>query len=182
MVLLIGESDEKFSLLCGFSPFDDGWYCASANVSASGKSRGWSKLHGSSYTAPRVYAPPPGVATPGATPGATQPGYMWREQRAGEDWRNNTWREQRIYEDVRTNSWRQERANEDWQQRQKIEKEKLPNNSTETGYLSGCPTGAPTSTCQSNPAGSQTLPVRPNATGATKLWRAELRWQGLLSF
>ena len=41
----IGESDEKFSLLCGFSPFDDGWYCASANVSTSGKSRGWSKLH-----------------------------------------------------------------------------------------------------------------------------------------
>jgi len=113
-----------------------------------------------SYTAPRVYAPPPGVVTPGAAPGATQPGYRWREQRAGEDWRNNTWREQRTYEDVRTNSWRQERAREDWQQRQKIEKEKLPNNSTETGYLSGCPTGAPTSTCQSNPAGS-------NASGAT---------------
>src|SRR6478752_6887816 len=80
-----------------------------------------------SYTAPRVYAPPPGAATPGAAPGAAQPGYMWREQRAGEDWRNNTWREQRTYEDVRTNSWRQERAREDWQQRQKIEKEKLPN-------------------------------------------------------
>ena len=47
VVLPIGESDEKFSLLCGFSHFDDGWYCASANVSASGKSRGWSKLHGS---------------------------------------------------------------------------------------------------------------------------------------
>jgi hypothetical protein len=120
-----------------------------------------------SYTAPRVYAAPPGAGTPGATPGATRPGYMWREQRAGEDWRNNTWREQRTYEDVRTNSWRQERAKEDWQQRQKIEKEKLPNNSTETGYLSGCPTGAPTSTCQSNPAGSINASGATNAAGAT---------------
>ena len=42
-----GENYEKFSLLFGFSPFDDGWYCASANVSTAGKSRGWSKLHGS---------------------------------------------------------------------------------------------------------------------------------------
>ena len=42
-----GENHEKFSLLFGFSPFDDGWYCARANVSASGKSRGWSKLHDS---------------------------------------------------------------------------------------------------------------------------------------
>ena len=120
-----------------------------------------------SYTTPRVYAPPPGVATPGAAPGATQPGYMWREQRAGEDWRNNTWREQRTYEDVRTNSWRQERAKEDWQQRQKIEKEKVPNNATETGYLNGCPTGAPTSTCQSNPAGSINASGATNAAGVT---------------
>ena len=169
-----GENHEKFSLLFDFSPFDDGWYCARANVSTSRKSRGRSKLHGSQLHRSQSLCASTWGRQFWRHPGATQPGYMWREQRAGEDWRNNTWREQRTYEDVRTNSWRQERAKEDWQQRQKIEKEKVPNNATETGYLNGCPTGAPTSTCQSNPAGSINASGATNAAGATELWRAKL--------
>jgi hypothetical protein len=90
------------------------------------------------YAAPS-YTPP--VAAPGITRG-TPPGYTWRQQRATEDWRNNTWREQRIDQDVRTNSWRQDRAMEDWRERQKIEKQQMPNNASETGYLAGCPAGA----------------------------------------
>ena len=93
MVLLIGESDEKFSLLCGFSHFDDGWYCAHANVSASGKPWGCSQLHGSEVTplpefmllllvSPLLASPPParrslairGANNALAKTGATIPG------------------------------------------------------------------------------------------------------------
>jgi hypothetical protein len=94
---------------------------------------------GPSYTAPS-YAPPtytgPGYSAPAApTPGYAAPGYNWREQRANEDWRNNTWREQRANEDWRTNNWRQQRANEDWRQREEIAKQRNPNNVIDRGYV-----------------------------------------------
>ena len=63
----------------------------------------------------------PGYAAPSyATPRTTTPDYMWREQRANDDWRNNTWREQRYNEDLRNNNWRTQRANEDWRQRENL--------------------------------------------------------------
>jgi len=44
----------------------------------------------------QMYLPPGprgiGVAPGYTAPGKTTPGYMWREQRANDDWRNNTWR------------------------------------------------------------------------------------------
>jgi hypothetical protein len=94
---------------------------------------------GPGYTAPG-YAPPtytaPGYGAPASpTPGYTAPGYNWREQRANEDWRNNTWREQRANEDWRTNNWRQQRANEDWRQREEIAKQRNPNNVIDRGYV-----------------------------------------------
>jgi hypothetical protein len=94
---------------------------------------------GPGYTAPG-YVPPtytaPGYGAPTTpTPGYTAPGYSWREQRANEDWRNNTWREQRTNEDWRTNNWRQQRANEDWRQREEIAKQRNPNNVIDRGYV-----------------------------------------------
>src|SRR5262245_58112873 len=100
------------------------------------------------YTAPGYAAPSyaPGYAAPGystpnyaaptsPTPGYAAPGYNWREQRANEDWRNNTWREQRANEDWRSNDWRQQRANEDWRQREEIAKQRNPNNVVDRGYI-----------------------------------------------
>jgi hypothetical protein len=80
----------------------------------------------------------PGYSAPGYTaPRTTTPGYMWREQRANDDWRNNTWRENRFNEDLRNNNWRTQRANEDWRQREIYEKQKTPNNATDRGYVGG---------------------------------------------
>jgi hypothetical protein len=91
------------------------------------------------YTAPGYAAPsytPPGYAAPASpSPSYTAPGYNWREQRANEDWRNNTWREQRANEDWRSNDWRQQRANEDWRQREEIAKQRNPNNAVDRGYV-----------------------------------------------
>lgn len=98
---------------------------------------------GPGYSAPGYAAPSytPGYAAPGyaapasPTPGYAAPSYNWREQRANEDWRNNTWREQRANEDWRSNDWRQQRANEDWRQREEIAKQRNPNNAVERGYV-----------------------------------------------
>jgi hypothetical protein len=89
------------------------------------------------YVAPGYAAPtPPSYAAPGyAAPGTTAPGYMWREQRANDDWRNNTWREQRLNEDWRYNNWRQQRAKEDWQEREDYSKTTTPNNAIDRGYV-----------------------------------------------
>jgi hypothetical protein len=88
------------------------------------------------YVAPGYVAP--GYVAPGYTaPSSTAPGYMWREQRANEDWRNNTWREQRLNEDVRNNNWRTQRANEDWRQREDYSKQTTPNNAIDRGYVGG---------------------------------------------
>jgi len=88
----------------------------------------------------QMYVPPTapegiGVAPGYAAPGKTTPGYMWREQRANDDWRNNTWREQRFNDDSRNNNWRTQRANEDWRQREIYEKQRSPNNATDRGYV-----------------------------------------------
>ena len=48
-------------------------------------------------------------------PGGVDPGYKWREERAQDDWRNNTWREQGTKQDWRNNTWQEKRANEDRQ-------------------------------------------------------------------
>jgi len=88
-------------------------------------------------TFPPSYTPPTYAPTaPGQTsPGATAPSYSWRNQRANEDWRNNTWREQPINEGWRDNNWRQERANEDWRQRENDAKTRTPNNAVDRGYI-----------------------------------------------
>jgi hypothetical protein len=62
-------------------------------------------------------------------------GYQWREQRAQEDWRNNTWRERLQQEDWRTNNWRVERRNEDWRQREDYAKSQTKNNAVDRGYV-----------------------------------------------
>src|SRR5215510_3712108 len=97
---------------------------------------------GQGYAAPGYVAPgygAPGAPTYGApaspTPGYAAPGYNWREQRANEDWRNNTWREQRANEDWRSNDWRQQRTNEEWRQREEIAKQRNPNNAVDRGYV-----------------------------------------------
>jgi len=96
---------------------------------------------GSGYSTPGYIAPPPSYNAPGygapasPSPGYTTPGYNWRDQRANEDWRNNTWREQRANEDWRSNDWRQQRANEDWRQREEIAKQRNPNNAIDRGYV-----------------------------------------------
>src|SRR5262245_57791507 len=105
------------------------------------------------YSAP--YYTPPGYGAPGnAAPGVGAPGYMWRNQRAN-DWRNNTWREQRFDEDWRKNNWRTERAMEDWRQRPDYEKQRTPNNATDTGtvgssggYVGECAIGMSEETCR----------------------------------
>jgi hypothetical protein len=61
-------------------------------------------------------------------------GYDWREQRASQDWRDNTWRQQRFDQDWHNNSWRQQRENEDWQRRERYLQKRMPNNATDLGY------------------------------------------------
>jgi hypothetical protein len=99
------------------------------------------------------YLPPApgsvGVAPGYTAPSNTSPGYKWREQRANDDWRNNTWREQRLNEDLRNNSWRTHRANEDWRRRDSYEKQMTPNNATDRGYIGGT---KPTDKTSNNPA------------------------------
>ena len=105
------------------------------------------------------YLPPPpgsnvsgpgytgGYAAPGyAAPDNASSGYMWREQRANEDWRNKTWREQRYKENWRSNDWRAQRANEDWQQREDYNKGTTPNNVVDRGYANGATTTATANT------------------------------------
>ena len=80
------------------------------------------------------YGPPTlGGVTPGYS-GVT-PGYNWREQRANEDWRNNTWREQPANNDWRNDTWREQRANEDWRQREGYAKDRTKNNAIDRGYV-----------------------------------------------
>jgi hypothetical protein len=62
-------------------------------------------------------------------------GYQWREQRAQEDWRNNTWRERSQQEEWRTNNWRAQRGNEDWRQREDYAKSQTKNNAIDRGYV-----------------------------------------------
>jgi|SRR6478736_5043234 len=112
----------------------------------------------------QVYVPPlpggvaitPDYAAPGNR-GYTAPGYQWREQRANDDWRNNTWREQRINEDWRNNNWRTQRANEDWQQREGYAKDRTPNNAADRGYVE----------CGSGSVGSS-IPCRTNTKDTTR--------------
>jgi hypothetical protein len=113
----------------------------------------------------------PGYSAPGYTapsytaPRTTTPGYMWREQRANDDWRNNTWREQRYNDDLRNNNWRTQRANEDWRQREIYERQKTPNNATDRGYVGAKATDRtnnnPAAT-NNNPAGSKNNPAGSN--------------------
>jgi hypothetical protein len=106
------------------------------------------------YVAPGYVAP--GYVASGYTaPGSTAPDYMWREQRANEDWRNNTWREKRFDQDWRNNNWRTERAMEDWRQRENYEKQRTPNNATDRGfvgtdtrYVGECAIGSSEETCR----------------------------------
>jgi hypothetical protein len=62
-------------------------------------------------------------------------GYQWREQRAQEDWRNNSWRERVQQEDWRNNNWRVQRGNEDWRQREDYAKSQTKNNAIDRGYV-----------------------------------------------
>ena len=75
--------------------------------------------------APPQYGPP--------TPGEITPGHNWREQRANEDWRNNTWREQPANNNLRNDTWREQRANEDWRQREDYAKDRTKNNAIDRG-------------------------------------------------
>lgn len=99
------------------------------------------------------YSPPVpggiGVAPGYTASGNTTPGYKWREQRANDDWRNNTWREQRLNENLRKNNWRTRRANEDWRQRNNYENQMTPNNATDRRYPGGT---KPTDKTNNNPA------------------------------
>jgi hypothetical protein len=106
----------------------------------------------SGYTmapAPPQYGPP--------TPGGVTPGYNWREQRANEDWRNNTWREQPANNNLRNDTWREQRANEDWRQREDYAKDRTPNNAIDRGYVE----------CGVGSTGSS-MPCRDNAKDKTK--------------
>jgi hypothetical protein len=88
------------------------------------------------YPAGPGYAGTPALPQydPRATPGYSS-GYQWREQRAQEDWRNNTWRERVQQEDWRTNNWRVQRGNEDWRQREDYAKTQTKNNAIDRGYV-----------------------------------------------
>ena len=97
----------------------------------------------------QMYLPPtnPSTAiTPVYIAPSTTSGYNWREQRANDDWRNNTFREQRFDENSRNNNWRTQRANEDWRQRENYEKQRTPNNAADRGYV-----GKPTDRTTNNP-------------------------------
>ena len=72
-------------------------------------------------------------------PGGVAPGYNWREDRAQDDWRNNTWREERAKEDWRYNTWQEKRAREDWRYNG-------PNGNAEDGTTNNATNTAVTST------------------------------------
>jgi hypothetical protein len=117
----------------------------------------------------QMYSPPQpggaiGVAPGNTAPGNTTPGYMWREQRANDDWRNNTWREQRFNDDLRNNNWRTQRANEDWRQRENYEKQRSPNNATDRGYVGA----KATDRTNNNPAGTNNNPADTNNNPADR--------------
>jgi hypothetical protein len=77
-------------------------------------------------------------AQPYTAPGASRSsGYMWREERGGSDWRNNSWREQRFDQNWRNKSWREQRQDEDWRQREELLRQRAPNNAVERGFSSG---------------------------------------------
>ena len=77
----------------------------------------------------------PAMAQIYSAPGTSSaPGYDWRDQRGGDDWRNNTWRDQRFNDDWRNNSWRQQRLNEDWKEREDYDKRRIQNDATGLGY------------------------------------------------
>src|SRR3974390_759882 len=110
--------------------------------------------------------PPPATAYPPTaaptTPnygGNTARGYQWRDAPADSEWRNNTWREQRFNEDWRNNNWRTQRAEEDWQQRGNLEKQRTPNNATETGYVGGV---KPTAGTKNTPTETNNNPTDTN--------------------
>jgi hypothetical protein len=115
----------------------------------------WPAGIGSGPPPATAYPPPTAAPTTPNYGGNTAPGYQWRDERANTDWRNNTWREQRFNQDWRNNNWRTQRAEEDWQQRGNLEKQRTPNNATETGYVSGVT--KPT-------AGTNNTPIEANPT------------------
>ena len=92
------------------------------------------------YPVNPAYTPPSAAPQYGPALGRQAPGYQWREERAGADWRNNTWRE-RQPDVTRNNTWREQRANEDWHQRQGYAKETTRNNAVDRGYVE-CGVGA----------------------------------------
>jgi len=85
-------------------------------------------------TAPRYNDPRANQYDPRADRGYSA-GYQWRDQRAYEDWRNNTWRERTQQGDWRTNDWRVERGNEDWRQREDYAKSQTKNNAIDRGNV-----------------------------------------------
>jgi len=115
--------------------------------------------------APPQYGPP--------TPGEVTPGHNWREQRANEDWRNNTWREQPANNNLRNDTWREQRANEDWRQREDYAKDRTPNNAIDRGYVE-CAADSVVETCRArSDSGNPPLPAPANqahspATGGEK--------------
>ena len=90
-------------------------------------------------------------------------GYQWREQRAQEDWRNNTWRERVQQEDWRNNSWREQRATEDWRQREDYAKRQTKNNAIDRGYVE-CGVGSVGSSTPCDTRDRTEYTVRPNTT------------------
>jgi hypothetical protein len=91
-------------------------------------------------------------------------GYQWREQRAQDDWRNNSWRERVQQEDWRTNNWRVERRNEDWRQREDYAKTQTKNNAIDRGYVE-CGVGSVGSSmpCDNYKTDKTEYNARPNA-------------------
>jgi hypothetical protein len=95
------------------------------------------------------YSAPYANAANGIPGTAGLPGYRWREQRAADDWRNNTWRDQRIKDDWRYNTWQEQRARADWRQRET--------------YFSECGVGTGGSTIETCQRPSK-VPVKPPTT------------------
>jgi hypothetical protein len=85
----------------------------------------------------------------------------WREQRARTDWRNNTWREQEYDRDWRNEGWRRDRANENWQTREELQRQRMPNNATDTGAM-------PPAAAETKPTGTEQncAAIERDATGA----------------
>ncbi len=89
---------------------------------------------------------------------AAAQGSSWRQQRAHGDWRNNTWREQQFDQDWRNQGWRRERTNENWQTREEFERQRMPNNATDTGAASPPPAQNKTTTTEDTCSVIDTLP------------------------